>query len=268
MRDATCHSLSNTYHEQIAYIMMWKLEKGPFSTQARIDWAIKKRFHSRIFFSSFFQQYLLFGLQLNIFFFNLQLRKQDEADVRKKNLLIVGKINFPGFDSPSAIVCRRLRSIILLVLKIDFLRCQPCVAICRHRQFILRAFFFLCSYSSFFNRKSVLLKHLITFWYRNLSYCLRTRHERLYFIFLRCHRCEAIIHTSLLQFNFQIKSLPRIELEKKNSDDRAAQKGDPNLSLWNSHFKCVSVLFLVDIVEVACSQLPTDSDKIYTCLEW
>lgn len=106
MRDATCNvPLSHTYHEQLAYIMMWMLEKGPFSTQARVDWAIKKRFHSRAFFSSLFHQYLLFGLQLYIFFFNLQLRKQDVAEVRKvRTCLSLGKSIFPDLI-PLPLLC-------------------------------------------------------------------------------------------------------------------------------------------------------------------
>lgn len=80
-------------------------ERGSVLTHASMDSGYKKEISlSCLLFFSLVDAspYLFFGLQSDIFFFNLQLRKHDDGDGKdeeeEEKLLIVWEINFPGFD--------------------------------------------------------------------------------------------------------------------------------------------------------------------------
>lgn len=189
------------------------MEAGRGSVLTRIyvhRYNYKKRFSTYIhIFYAFNSTYLLFGLQLYISSFNLQLRKQEDSDERNgrekktayrlKNQFSWIWYSFRHCVSVSSSSSSPLSLPYLSTKYIyDYWKSIFCCA--RHvLQYIVIvnsscvcSFFFRFSFSSF-NRKSVLLKHLITFWCRNLSYCLHTRHTRIrtklnvfIFVFFHC----------------------------------------------------------------------------------
>lgn len=64
------------------------------------------------------------------------------------------------------------------------------------------------------------------------------------FFFFHFHRSGAIIHTSLLQFNFQIKSLAYIEKLRRTSR-KEEERSDPNPKSMNFTFSFHSSFFVI-----------------------
>lgn len=94
------------YQEQIAYIMMWELEKGTFSTTARVGWAIKQRFRSRVFFTLlYFHAAAVFIIRFTVIHFLFQFTttqtRRSRSKKEKKNCLTFGKSIFPDLISLS-----------------------------------------------------------------------------------------------------------------------------------------------------------------------